>query len=360
MLSLPPLALVALCGLTLGAADDRPRPTAFQGSLEAAQELALERNTPLVLVIVQEGEEANERFRDGLLFSDEFVEAMADSLLVLVNDGAHEMIEKRIEVDGRRQTIRVCEAYHTPNCEEHRRNWDAVARAYSENGLVRTPQVVIARPNAEVHRRVHDVPPNGVAPYVAALQEVQRAAGPSLTREQVIAVRNLLPRARTASADADWLSAHALWGEILTHARGGVYAEEARPALERALGGLRELLSSTLARMEEGEVREGYELLLELVPALEGTELEREASRTLRNVERRREWKDVIDTVKREREAMELLDEVEAHVQAGDRTKALRPLRKLMRRFEGTPAYERALRRYPGLVEELGLDDDAR
>ena len=116
MLSPSAIALVALSG-SPPLADDRPRPEAFLGSLEAAQELARELNTPFVVIVVQEGEEANERFRDGLLLTDEFTDAMSGALVLLVNDGAHEMVSKRVVVDSERREIQVCGVFHTPSCE---------------------------------------------------------------------------------------------------------------------------------------------------------------------------------------------------------------------------------------------------
>ncbi|MDP6385908.1 MAG: hypothetical protein QGI93_06890, partial [Planctomycetota bacterium] len=95
--------LVALClagGLMLtpqgrthaghGTSNRTESPAWFHGKLSEAQAEAKERNIPLIVCCVLEGEEASGRFQEALSEDDSLSSLGAEVILVLANNGDHE------------------------------------------------------------------------------------------------------------------------------------------------------------------------------------------------------------------------------------------------------------------------------
>jgi hypothetical protein len=126
----------------------------FVGELDATQKAARERNAPVLVLLALEGEEASDRFRDHMLASTELAAASQDALVVLANNGLHELETIEVEgADGAPIEVRRCKAYRTPTCTDHQRAWDEIYAAFYPEQDMYTPAVVVVSPTGEVLNR---------------------------------------------------------------------------------------------------------------------------------------------------------------------------------------------------------------
>ena len=347
----PALAAPSPAALPLQPAAPPAEIQPYLGKLADAQTEAQERNVPLVVIVIQEGEEANERYRDGIYRSATLAAGVRDMMVLLVNDGKHATKKIVEKVDGKKVEREVCAEYLTPSCRDHRRNWDPVYSAFNQKGLLTTPNTIITLPDKSVFQRIRDVPAGGPEIVVAAVQDARYKAGPGLSAEQHEAVRQHAAEGRAADRVEDWPRAWRAWQAVLAVTQAGMYADEARAHQVFALEGMEAQLERARGFLKESQVREGYGLLLELADRFEDTPLEDPVKKEIRAAERNKDWRDEIEALKREREAQALLDEIEELVRADKERQAKRELRKLLRKYDGTPAAERARKLYPDWIE---------
>lgn len=326
-----------------------PRIEVFRGELADARTRARDRNVPLVVFVIQEGEEANERFRDDIYVNKDVIVAVQHVVVVLANDGKHEM-KKIVEERGEEKVEReVCARFETPTCNEHRRHFDTCFAEFNVEGLMQTPQTIVVLPDGVEHGRIVDVP--APSQVVAVVQEASRKAGPGLSEEQYLEVRKLLDEGQRAHTRGKWEVSLRCWDAILAIGDAGPWADEARKTRAEALKLMQEEIDRALALLESGSVAAGYERLLELRALYEDTPVSKDLERTIRAAERNPDWADEIKAYKREVEARELLAEIEKMLAAGDETKAKGRMRKLLRSYADTEAATIAKGRWPDLVD---------
>jgi hypothetical protein len=336
-------------------AQDPPQPVvypnAFLGDLETARAQSLERNALLAVAIVQDGEEANDRFRDGVLRSAAFVKAAADVVLIVVNDGDHaprEIEEK--QKDGQSIKRSVCSAYGTPGCMDHRRQWELVYREYKPaDGLMPTPSFLIVLPDRSVDVRLVDV--DSPVAIASALDVARKKAGPSLTSAQVDEVKRLLAVGREAGERLRWVDAWRSYAAAAGIASAGVLAVQARAAEQEALAALRARMDQATGRMQAGQVAEGYAALVLLRAECARMPLEKEVQRVLASAEKNPAWKPAIADWRAGVESEALWKEIEALLEQGKESAAQKAARKLLRKYPRTNAAERVRQRFPDLLE---------
>lgn len=347
----------ALLGLAApGAAQRRgkqaPPLRPWLGDYDSAQRASLERNTPLLVVVIQEGEEANDRFRDGIWKAKDFAFAVQPVIVVLVNDGRHPPEVVKEERNGVETEVQRCSVYHTPTCADHKRNWTRAYQEFNEGGEMKTPQVLAVLPSGEVEDRLVDVP--ALARVVKMIEAARAKAGPSLSAEELLEVRRSLGSAASYEKGRVWPQAWAAYARVLELTAASVYADDARAGIERALAGMQGEIDAALARIEAGEVARGYRKLLDLAQELAPTPLAKPLGKTIKGIERTKEYKDVVQGVKRELAAEALWDKVSAALAAGKDKAAERHAKTLLRKYGDTPAAGLARDRFPHLVEGDG------
>lgn len=326
----------------------RPREIAyFDGTLEAARREAGERNVPLVVFCVLEGEEASDRFRNQLLDNRELALGTASTPVLLVNEGTHRRVEREVPgPDGTRVEREVCSAYRTATCEVHQRNWGAVYKAFVVGpleGRWALPEVILVLPDGKIHSRIHHANPPTNSEILGALKKARRAAGPGLDREQHARVRGLAAEARRHSQAQAHQASYRSWGQVLAMVSVGPLAEEARAARETALTGLGAEIAAAKAKLDPEHAAEGYRELAALLRVVRGTPLNKNVRNAMAAAEKNPQLRKIVSAVKREMEAESLLAEAQAALAEGQERKGQRLLEKLLaKRFDGTAAAARA------------------
>ncbi|MEW6074350.1 MAG: hypothetical protein AB1726_17380 [Planctomycetota bacterium] len=349
----PVLGLLLPLRLAAPSDDDPARwPRPHLGTVEVVRQESTERNAVLAIFVIQEGEEANDRFRNGVFRHPEIAARCAELLVLLVNDGDHPPRTIREKKDGEVVEREVCSAFGTPTCDDHRRWFQRVFQDYQEGDVLRTPQLLLVLPDGKLHARIvdeHDVPR-----IAAVFDRAREVAGPSVRGEALGEVRAEGGAGRAALARCEWLRAFRAWNRVHELAPAGPWAAEAKEGLAAALEGLRGEIAAARARLEAGEIAAGYGRLLELCEELRGSPLEKDAVQAIRAAEKNPAWKEEIRRFQREAAAEAIWQELLAAL-AAERERAVERLaRQILARFGDTKAAARVRERFPDLVEGRG------
>ncbi|MCP3916611.1 MAG: hypothetical protein GY711_13730 [bacterium] len=366
-LHLVPLLVLAGCILCAPAIAQRKgkgkevrldRVAYFDGRLAEAQKQARERNVPIVILAVLEGEEASDRFRDQLRDNRTLAQGARGAIVVLVNNGTHETKKLKVKgADGKSKTVEVCEQYHTPSCEVHQRNWDGVYQEYvatkSEDGRWDLPSAYILSPKNEIAKVLYDAQPPSDSEILAALRDAQRAAGPGITLEELRLVQKLTADGQLMMRAKGWADAYRHYSGVLGIVATGKYGEEAERESKAALEWMRKDLDAAAALLTPESVREGYTKLHEMTRAYAGSPLEKPVADALKSAARNPELKEAVAALKVEFAAEDLWEDAQELLRKGDDKGAKKLLRKILgKRYAATPAAERVRTQHPELVKK--------
>lgn len=353
------IAFLAGFALLIGApdADAQKRkesriPKAWLSDLDSARKASRERNTPIIVVIIQEGEEANDRYRDGIYRSTKFAQATKHAIVLLVNDGQHPQKKIVEERDGEKFERQVCQHFETPGCAAHRRNMTRIFQEYTQGEEMTTPQTIAILPNGKIHKRLMDVP--ALSQVIGLVLEAHRIAGPSVSAEQLDRIKKHLDTAMTMTRARLWVEAWRAYASALEVTEYGFFADEARQGRDVALAGMKSDLDAALEKMKTGAVEDGFGQLMKLRAGFEGTPLQKEIEKTIKSAERNKEWKDAIRSWKRKQDAEELWKRVVEALAAEKQKTAERHAKTILKRFGDTPAADRVRERFPHFEKDDG------
>jgi hypothetical protein len=354
-LALPLLALPAAGQKKREERSSAPPPpvrcAAWLSDLDAARTAALERNAPIVILALLEGETTSDRVRNELYNGAEFAQATAGTVFIVMNLGDHP--PKTIDVvteSGETVQRTVCSVYETPTCADHKRNWKSIYQEYHVNGEMRLPHLLVLLPDGRIHGRCMDEIQRGAA--LKLVQEAKAAAGPSLSEKDLVEVKGQLDQLRSFEATGRFAEAWHAAARVLELTSTGAFADKARAAEERALLALRGKLKEALAKLEQGSVEQGYVSLRGLAQGMVGTPLEGESAELLKKTEKDKRWKETIAEVQRKEEAEKLWTDCLAALDEGKTEAAERLAGRILKRFAGTPAATKAAQRFPALSGE--------
>lgn len=336
-----------------------PESKPFLGTYEQAKTLAKERNVPLLVHIVLEGEQANDDYRNKVLPDKELLAASANAVVVVANNGTHaKKAVEETEADGTKTRKEVCALYGTPTCGAHQRCWDDLYRELHEaDGSMRCPQTLVIAPGGEVALRVNTGNPPAPDELIGALQEVVAKAGPGLSEAQLAEVKKLIEEGAALADARSWPDAQRAWTRLLAIAPKGPWAEHANAALPAVQKGLAAELERLAALLVPGKAAEGYRQLVAYQKACAGLAIEKEIAVRLKKAETDKATKDEIAAWKLEVEASAILSDAQKAADSGDERKAQRTVRKLFaKRFSATAAAETARKLWP----EIAAEEDAK
>jgi hypothetical protein len=350
--------LLLLCLLLSAGPPADPRggppdwPTPHLGELEQIRLEARERNAVLALFVIQEGEEANDRFREGVYKNREVVRACRDLIVLLVNDGKHASKTVREKKGDEVREREICSVFGTPRCTDHSRYFHRVFQEYNEKGVMRTPQLLLILPDGKIHRRLIDEQKS--EEIVRRIEEARKIAGPSLTGEQLREIKKALSSGRAAGNRGRHAEAWRCWTRVLQLSPGGMHEAEATAGQEDAVAGMRGEIGGAKALLDEGRITAGYARLLELNKTFAGTPVAKEADRAVRDAEKNKEWKEEIEAYQREVEAREIWGRVRDLLAQDKRRTAERFAKRILSRYPDTEAAELVRKTFPDLDKENG------
>lgn len=367
----PPAALTALLAVLLPPAPTGAAPASaaqekaqeriepWLGDFDGALQRALERNVPLMILSILEGEVTSDRVRDEIYHGKEFLQASQGAIVLLTNGGTHASEEIEVELaDGRKVVRRACSRYGTPTCLDHQRSQDRVYQEFHMDGDFKMPHLIALLPGGKIHGRAFDEIQIGDAVRLA--KEAKEAAGPALSEAELVEVQTALQQLAAFEKARVWTSAWRAGTRVLAITAAPVHAGPAQAGVDRALAGMRGDVEHALGLLERGEVETGYLKLLALRAEHADTPLEKETRDTLRKVERDDRYEDAIEAVQHKLEAEEIWAKVEEALAAGKERLAERHARKLLERYADTPAGKRAAERFPELLAPGGAAHRSR
>jgi hypothetical protein len=337
---------------------EAPSLSPHLGDLDSARALAKERNAPLLVHMVLDGEDDNDAYRDKLLVDAELVKLSAQAVVVVSNNGTHK--RKTIEAkaagkDDKPAKREVCEAYPMyDSCAQHQRNWNELYGLYKEDsGDLRCPQAVLYLPDGKQHQRWHDGTVPAVDDVRGALAEAIKLAGPGLTVEALEAVKKLSAEARASEAGDD-IAAWRAWSGVLAIATRGKWADEAATGRDAAFARIQARVRQLQAQLAPGTVVAASRALRQLAKDLAGTPLEKEILQSLKKAEAQKDLKEELAKARVEEEADLLLKEAETAADLGDQKKAEKAARKLFaKKYRETGAARVGRERWPELAREI-------
>jgi hypothetical protein len=326
----------------------------YTGKYDAARGIAKERNVPILIHIVLEGEAQNDEYRDKILPDRDLVAACANVIVIVANNGKHE--KKTIEetVDGKPVKREVCAAYGVDSCTVHQRFWDDVYREFKEeNGELLCPQLVLLAPDGKIARRINTRSVPAATEVLAAIKDAQAKAGPGLTDAELAQVKQLMQEGRVLTAAKSWPDALRAWQKLLAITPKGMWADEAQKSVPVVQAGLDSELARISALLVPGKAADGYRELLEFTKQCAGLPIEKEAKSRLAKAELTKEIKDEIAAYKLDQEADALLTEARGCFDAKQDKKGEHTVRRLLgKRYVSTPAAAKARELWPDWAKE--------
>lgn len=327
----------------------------FLGTLEDARKEAKERNVPVVVFVVLDGEPQNREFSERIVPDPEVAAVCTQTVVLLSNNGEHPSKQVEEVVDGKKTTREVCSVFGVPKCDDHRRLWDPVFLAWNDKGELKCPQVIVVAPDGQLKKRVRPGEVPSVQNVTTAVDAVKTEAGPGLTREQLALVKaRLADGAR--QIDSDPADAWRSFQVVLATNDKVSWAAQAREGQAKALELLGAEREAAAARIADGGVVAGYGALVMLAERCKGLPIEKDLKKQIDKVESDKATKEVIAKYKRELAAEALWTEARELESQGQDKKAETRIRTLLRKFGDTPAGERARKTWP----DIAKDEDAK
>jgi hypothetical protein len=322
----------------------------FVGTLEAARKASLEQNVPLLVHLILEGEPENDAYRNAILPDQDLIAASEFSIVLIANNGEHELKKVKEEIEGVQVESLVCSVYPVfANCAQHREPWDSIYAAYhDEAGDLQCPQTIIVLPDGKEAWRRNDGNPPKVKDVTTWLGRAQEVAGPGLTRRELGEVKRLVKEAERSTDGKLWGQAWRDWEALLEIIEVGAFAQEARAAQTELKAQMRAQLAELALGLVPGSAAGAYAELDALLGEWVATPLEAELKKTLRSAEKDKAIAEEIRAWLLEREASALLQEALDCFTAEDEKCARKALRKLLgKKYATTQAAARALAEFP-------------
>ncbi len=337
--------------------EDVPAPAPvldpWRGDFESAKASAKERNVPIVVHVILEGEKTNDEYRDTILTDPGLVKRCAHAVVLIANNGTHALKTIELVVDGETTHREVCSSYPmVAKCEEHKAAWDELYTAFrDESGDLNCPQAIVLGPDGSLVGRINTRSTPQPGEIGALLVAAIAKAGPGLTIDELARVKRGLVSGRKLAAEKNWMEAWKTWTEVLAITQTTTFAEEARTAEPLALAGMQAEFDRITAGLVPGTAAKSYAELLAFAEAAVGTPLEKDAATSLKKADGDKSIRDELKAWRLAKEADELLREATALHDAGETKKAERLVRRLLTpRFAGTPAQETARKLWPDLA----------
>jgi hypothetical protein len=314
------------------------------GDLESAQKEAKERNAPLLIHVLLEGEEQNDEYRNGILPDKELIKLSEGCVVIIGNNGDHPQTKV-----GKRT---VCSAYKMfDNCAQHRANWEPIYRKYQDdNGELGCPQTILHAPDGEITWRHNVRNPPAPSEITKAIKSAKKEIGPSLTADELRTVKGHHVAAKNAAKALDWPKVLERSLAILEISEFGVWAEGAKASKADALKKMQDQLKAIEESFEPGQVAAAWRAFTTFEAVTRKTSLAREVALVKKRIERNKEFKEELTLVKAEMGAEALEAEAEALLREDEERKAMKLFKKILgKRYAATETAKRVRERFPDL-----------
>jgi len=313
----------------------------WRADYDAAFEEARERNVPVLVAVIQDGENENERMVRACYSNRDFVRLTEMTVNVIASRGTsedHGVIE--VEVDGR--TRRLCEKYGSVACFEHQDLEFAVFRDFSKDGSIDTPYHALVHP---LDHRVLGFYDDYIdrASLMSLIKKAQREVGEGLDAEEYERVKAALASAESHLESKEVPAAVEALEEVSRVRADGGIADRVREKLDSIEETGYELLAKGKEAAASGKYPTAFQHLMAVKEGFASfRKLQREANRAERKWKSDPEGRKAAKAIELEPEAKERLESARRFLDGQNYERGLEHLGDLLDRYDGTPSAVRA------------------
>jgi hypothetical protein len=348
------IAIVILAGL---AAAQQPPPAKpgnsqvlwWSGSWDGAFAEAKTRNVCVMVVFIQDGEEANERMVTGIFKDPDFVKLSHKTVPIVTSLQFHG--QTKAEVGG--VVKAVCTKFGSTTCEAHQQ-LEGPARVELCGTDVQTPQTVLVTPDKAVVGRIIDLAP--ISGYQELISKGAKKLGRGLTGAELKQLRDQFRDARARMEKGEWATAIKIAREAQATAKDTPFAKEATAILTQIDEDAKKQIERATAAVAAGDVIGALRILETAVEQFAATDVAAALKKELTRVRGTKAGVDAARILAKEKKGAEAFEAGQAAEKAKDYLTARREYLKAATLAAGTPLAERAT----GRIDELGKDPDIK
>lgn len=314
--------LMCLVFASVSAAQKKTQVRWWRGTLKAAEKEAAERNVPILIALIQDGEEANERLIDEVFKQAAFVKITQGTLPVVATQKRHGSTGQLI--DGIKRE--VCKRLGGCTCDHH---IDVEIKVFEKffNGIqAKTPQVMICKPNLELVQRIVDIA--GPKVYEQAVRKAQKAIGPGLDGPTFRTARGNLTKAKNLIKMGRHLEA---WNEVAALSKVGGSSPlvlQAQSLHKQIASKVDEVVQQALKAAGQGDYWSAMSSLESVAHDFKGTPPAATAISALKRLSKTKDGRLVARQLKKQKRFVPWMEKAAHHEKRGEYEKA----RKLYRR----------------------------
>jgi hypothetical protein len=345
-------AAIALLLLAFAAPAQQPSTKQVEwwsGTWEAAFTEAKTRNVPVLVVFIQDGEEANERLVTGTFTDPEYIKTTHRVLPIVVSIQFHGI--KKEEVGG--VVKGVCSKFGSTTCDAHQ-NLESHARVELCGSEVQTPQHVLVLPDKTIVGRIIDIAP--VSGYQELVAKGVKKLGRGLTSAELKQVRDQFRDAEARIEKQDWAGAVKVTKEALNVTKGTPFAKQAEAILARIEEGAKKDLDRAAAAAKGGDALVALRILENAVEQFGGTDSAAALKKELARIRGTKAGAEAARVLGKEKRGMEAFEAGQTAEKAKDFVTARREYQRAATVASGTPLADRAQMR----IDELAKDPDIK
>ncbi len=335
MFSASPLAVTCLLFLCVARATAAESSISFCESYDKAFEEANERGVPIMIVVIEDDEEANDDIWHNTMLAPEFVSATEHTVNIVGNRGdqdIHGVTE--VQVDGRTQ--RLCKKFHTVACLDHKKAEQGIFRDFARDGVLKTPMFLIVLPDQTIVQQLIDRHPMGA--FLDAFKEAEKRLPNGLTHAEAASVRKGLAESKA------WLDSGDV-AKVIDFALPFQKRKSNAGLIQRVLALLEQVTERGRVEMDAIEARIAKKDYVPAIDELDSmieryrkSDIEKVAKERRAALAKNREVKEAIAQAKREDAARKTLESADSFMEKGLEDRAKKLYERLLDKFPDTAA----------------------
>jgi len=316
---------------------------------------ARDRNVPILIAFIQDGEEQNEQMVRECYSDREFIRLTEMTVNLIASTGTSDR-HGTIEVEGPNGELRkICKKFGTITCIEHQKIEQKAFQAYATNGTIDTPHHILLSPQVEILSRADDYVE--CSRLVGMIRVARQKVGSGLDRTTYEKLRSALVEGEAALAAKEYRRA----AEILSEA-ANVRVElpivaRARAKLGEVEGKGEEILARAKVEASNKRYVEALTLLDELQREFRSfRKLFKEAAKQTQMLFANPDAKEAKRIFELEPRARKLLEKAFEELRGENPAGAAMLFGDILEKFDGTPSAKIAREK----LEELRSDPETR
>lgn len=330
-----PLALTCLLLTGVARAAIEEPSIIFCESYDKAFEEANERGVPIMIIVIQDDEEANDDVWHNTMLSPEFIRATEHTVNIVGNRGDQDVhgVEE-VQVDG--QARRVCKKFRTVNCLDHKKAEQGIFRDFAREGMLKTPMFLIVLPDQTIVQQLVDR--HAMGEFLDAFKEAEKRLPNGLTHVEAAQVRRGLAESKAwiESGDVAKVIEFALPFQKRKTSAGLV--QQVLALFERVSERGRQEMSAIEERIAKKEYVAAIDELEALAVRYRKSDIEKVGRERLATLMKNKDVKAAIAVAKREEAARKTLESADSLKEKGQDDRAQKLYERLLEKYPDTEA----------------------